>query len=124
MIKINRKLALLTLHHLSEKYEGRFHPDKSQITLSVYRLEDPDMIPKSRNTNSGVERRIQMQLENSQVLASKTFEDARTEKDIIDELVKRYDGVATTGVGAEMWSAAFRVTATDRILHEYFLNQK
>lgn len=119
---MNKKLALLTLNHIPEGCQGRFNPDRSQLELGVYQLREPSTVPES-STGHTVESRMAMQLDGSQVLASKTFEDDRYIKDVVDELIKKYDGVESHSVGGVEWTAAFRITTTDRIINEYFLGR-
>jgi hypothetical protein len=117
---MNRKLALLTMYHKQDPdLPGRFGDDPHYLELGVYQLLEPST-EKPWDSRLSVENRMREQLENAQVLATKTFEDARDLHTIVGELVARYEGVHSGGVGGIQEEAAFRVTYADKILSEYF----
>jgi len=118
---MNRKLALLTVSYTPEGYKGRFYPEKSQLELGIYQLREPSTVPENSTGSLTVEGRMAMQLNGSQVLASKTFEDDRYIDDVLGELIEEYDGLKSHGVGGTQSVAEFRITNAERIINEFFL---
>lgn len=121
---MGRKLVLLTLHHLPKGREGPFGQDKQYVEIGVYDLMEPVLVPLERSENS-LENRVigQINLDQGQILAAKTFVDKKDSRDILKETIKEYNGVGPVGSENQSFSVfygQFRITSLDRILKEYF----